>query len=183
MRDNDKFIDDLLSRSVRATATPRPGLGERILTNLANAQPHPRVGWLTSPRIAFASAAFIGLVFAIWVMRPPTDQRHPALAPIESSTIAVPRAIPREPLAGTKTAAQQKPSLGERSPVGAPARAETFPAPAGLSEQEQLLLAYLRRTPRSEIAFNSKPDPPDDSEPAEMNLAIPAQHSTSEVTK
>jgi hypothetical protein len=183
MWDNDKFIDDLLSSSLHATATPRQGLEERIFTNLASAQPQPKLGWLTFPRIAFASAACIALVFAIWGMRHLADTRNPAVARIESASISVSRTIPPAPVTVTKTAALQKPSLTPARMRPAPARAETFPARAELSEQERLVLAYLRRTPRSEVAFNSKPDPPDDSGPVEMNLALPAQHSTSEVTK
>jgi hypothetical protein len=183
MRDNDQFIDDLLGSALQVTATPRPGLEARVLTNLATARPRPRFAWFTLPQIAFASAAALALVFAIWGMRHRADARDPALAPIESASIPMLRVIPPAPVTATKTEAPQKPSLTPRPTKPAAARAETFPAPAELSEQERLVLAYLRRTPRSEVAFNSKPDPPREPEPVEMNFAVPAQHSTSEATK
>lgn len=182
MHGNDKFIDDLLDASLRVYATPRPGLEERVLTNLATARTQPRLAWFTLPRIAFSSAAAIALLFAIWGIQHRTDARAP-VAPIESASVSVLHTIPPAPATVTKVAVPQKSPLTERLSNPAPTRAETFPAPAELSEQERLVLAYLRRTPRAEVAFNSKPDPPREDSPTEMNFAVPAQHSTSEVTK
>src|SRR5205085_1694979 len=40
------------------------------------------------------------------------------------------------------------------------AKLDVFPSPSPLSPEEKLMLAYLRGTPRTEVAANSKPDVP-----------------------
>jgi hypothetical protein len=52
-------------------------------------------------------------------------------------------------------------------------RPAIFPTPTPLSEQEQLLLLYLARTPREEVVAQSHPDEPLVSGKDESGIAIP----------
>jgi hypothetical protein len=183
MPDNERFIDDLLDAALRVNLAPREGLEQRILANLKTAQSQPRDKWFTLPRMAFSAAAMAALVLVIWTLRPVSDSRHQTRPTVETTRVSLVHSTTASPQVTTKPRSEQKIRVRRKRADEASARAQTFPAPAGLSAQEQLLLSYLRRTPRSEVAFNSKPDPPRQDEPVEMNQAVPAQHSTSEATK
>jgi len=56
-------------------------------------------------------------------------------------------------------------ALSQRPPV--------FPTPVPLSEQEQLLLRYVARTPRGELIAQSHPDDPPAVGERESDIAVP----------
>ncbi|MCU1286419.1 MAG: hypothetical protein JWO13_2769 [Acidobacteriales bacterium] len=173
-----KMLDDLLDGALAeySNVEPRAGLEHRIVAGLAGREQGKWRGWKWTA--AFAAACV--LIVAMFVAREMTAPQMIVTKTPEVKKDSLPGiTIAKNPIAlahdrsleqaqRTKPKATPPHESQKRSTV---AKQQTFPAAAPLSEQERLLFAYLRRTPREEIVKNSKPDEP--KVELEMNQAVP----------
>ncbi|HWX53899.1 MAG TPA: hypothetical protein VN176_04835 [Verrucomicrobiae bacterium] len=163
-QERDQHFEQLLDSLLQAysDADPRPGLETRILAGL-NAQAVARKSPLIWLWAGAGAAVAVALVMAILLHRAAVAPQPPKIAGTN------PAAIQRVPStehtsaptrAGALTPSKQHASpMTNQSPV-ASVRQDIFPTPAPLSEQEQLLLRYLRTTPREEVVAQSQSDRP-----------------------
>jgi hypothetical protein len=161
--EREQFAERLLNQSLQqySAAEPRPGLESRILQHLAERSRQPWYSVFAMPRFAWplaATAALLAIALGTW------QYRKPALRPSEvaqTTASAAPSAPPQiaptvgiapttAPIANRAHKAQP-PQLARREPPPELPRREQFPSPAPLSDQELLLLTYLRTTPKEEV--------------------------------
>jgi len=161
MADQEKQLDPLLDSLLAnyADAEPRPGFETRLLAALREPKPRLRFGWLWA---AAAGVAMAAAVFAVYysqsaelpppprieaagppVLAPPIFS-HPGTVVVEGTT-RHPGKLRIEPPALVSVAGP---------------RQEVFPTPEPLSEQERLMMQYLRGTPREEVAAHAREDEP-----------------------
>lgn len=156
-RKPDSYADDLLQAALtrRGRQEDRPGLEDRILANLehkAAAQPEVWPGWRLA--LAAATAVVLLMVGLRLAQKPAALPSAPSsaaerAAPAEVAAIKAP-----EPAAVPNTESQPPPESAPAKTVRPPAalpRLERFPAPATLSEQGLLLLAYVERAPKETL--------------------------------
>lgn len=167
----EQFVNKALGRY--GAAEPRTGLEGRVLARLSEAHPVAntgRQGWATQWftqwlgwRWAAAATAVIMVAVGIHWLRPTTYVTAPNTSassvfpvvktPVPEPTIPVasaakkpPKALPQRTQGTRRNAATIARNATHSSP-----RLAQFPAPAPLSEQERLLLSYLRQTPKEEV--------------------------------
>lgn len=146
----DKVLDRALTHYGRSE--PRPGLEGRLLARLREVQTQPPCwAWLRGRAPWGFAAAGLALVLTgalfFW-FRPAGEERH------VRGPVAPGEAAPAPPPATVVAAAVESPepqpaARADRRP--ARRRAAAFPEPTPLSDQEQLLLAYISVTPSSEL--------------------------------
>jgi len=138
------FVDEILEASLAryGSEDPRPGLEARILANVRAAEKHSQSriwGW------GIALAAAVILIVAI-VYRPSRRTPSPTVpAPVATNPAATVPAV----TVGPAPQEVQEPAHPARIAKVRRPRPEQFPTPAPLSEQEKLLLLYVRETPKS----------------------------------
>ena len=168
-QEKDKQMDELLDSLLAAysSAEPRPGLETRILANLSAAEREVATArwwnwkWLWAG-MAVAAALIIIAVALIGgrhrIAAPPTVVHKQQPAPPQ------PEVQRSAPVRAASTAHPRVPRSGEIRPLNSTLalnqRPQVFPTPTPLSEQEQLLLRYVARTPREEVVAQSHPDEP-----------------------
>jgi hypothetical protein len=137
----DRQLDAALAKY--AAVEPRPGLEERVFANLntERAQMADRPWWHWGLAGAFAVALIIAAAVA-WkshVPSQPVIANHPAwtapLPPVPMPRVVAANANPPMMRSLHKTAAKSAPVP----------KLEVFPSPQPLSEQEQILAAYVRQ--------------------------------------
>ncbi len=159
----ERWMEAALRRS--AEAEPRPGLEQRILAQLAAAeQESAQAPWWRPPGLRWAVPAVAAAIVLLLVLVLP---RHGSKTPTPTMTTnkqTLPSSPPTAAATTNGSAAttarnspqrtrriQRKPQpamvVAQRAP-----RLEQFPTPGPLSDQEQLLLRYMQRTPATEIA-------------------------------
>ena len=153
-KNHDKFLEELLEASLKRyrSEEPRAGLENRILANVqASDRALESRRWVWAWALA-ASAAV--LIVAVVVLRftsrpaPRTGTFSPAMQAV------APKAETPQVVAGAPpvTRVPRKPSRRPRPAAANLRRPEQFPTPSPLSEQEQLLLAFVSQGPRSELS-------------------------------
>jgi hypothetical protein len=163
--EREQFAERLLDQALQqySAAEPRPDLEARILHNLANRRTQPWYSFFAMPRFIWplmATAALLAIALGTWQYRKPA--MHPSevaqtSAPAATRTIVPPEIAPSSAVSPTATPiatrrhTAQPPQLARREPPPELPRREQFPSPAPLSDQELLLLTYLRTTPREEV--------------------------------
>lgn len=181
-RNKDKHLDELLDSMLSAysRAEPRPGLENRILAGVRQAAGRPvsqvwNWKWLWA---GMAVAAAL-LLFTVWA------GRHLSRQVPAKTVVHVPHTAQPEPQAppdashapDAATAAVRRRPAPRVEPRNAALaldrRPAVFPTPTPLSEQEQLMLSYLARTPRQELIAQSHPDEPPAIAQDESGLAVP----------
>ncbi len=145
MHADNHFVDRLLDASLAgySAVEPRPGLEQRVLTRLVE-EPAP-AAWRWLPVGALAAVA---LVVAVLLMN-----RRETKPP---ETVFTPSAVtPAAPLPATPPSppvvAIQRPALPRtprEMPVSGAVRADQFPRPTSLTEEERRLMSYLDSAPR-----------------------------------
>ena len=181
-QNQEKFLEELLDRGLAqyAAVEPRQGLESRILTAVqAEQQPAPASSWLfaswVSPQLRWAGALALSVVIAVvaWTLRPGSSGNN-AGNPAHNPTTAANTANPptAQPSLGTQNISNTSPVRAVTSPAvqhssqpveiaqQQAARLATFPSPSPLTEQEKLMLAYLKHTDRNEVLAQSHLDPP-----------------------
>jgi hypothetical protein len=162
-QERDQHFEQLLDALLQAysDAGPRPGLESRILANL-NAQAAQRKSpfiWLWA---GAGAAVAVALAMAILLYRTSVVPQPPKIAGNPGVVQAVPPAeiTPAPTRPGRFKQPSRQSSLMTNQPPVAAVRQEVFPTPAPLSEQERLLLRYIRTTPREEVVAQSQSDRP-----------------------
>lgn len=180
-----RFLDDLLDASLAQyrSAQPRPGLENRILVRLrAEPETLPWLPWAWRIGIGLAAAIVLALVSLAYRQRPrvPTSAAEsprpapsaPASAAKQANHTLATRRI--EPPRKARVARSSGPSnfnLGPSSrsvsekrdsalPWPQEPRRDVFPSPAPLSEQERLLLSYVRQYPGEALSAFPKDGEP-----------------------
>ncbi len=155
-RDHHQFVDELLDSALARyrSAEPRPGLEERVLTGLrADGQPRPWPGWAW--RLAAGVAVLGTVVLAVLLRRTvhitpgsPGPNSSVEARKMDSPTPRLKAAV--DPIAKSHPTRQASSHLTRQlrsQCVGAEPHKDVFPSPAPLSEQEKLLLRYVRENP------------------------------------
>lgn len=158
----DEVLDSLLANY--SSAEPRPGLESRILAGLNEpAQKEGSHGWWNFKWFWVGAVAAAIIVGAVLI----GGRQH--VAPPANVAVKIgPPAPQLEIQSHTPSADEQAARIGRRKPLKSRLpqsatlalnqRPAIFPTPTPLSEQEQLLLRYLARTPRGEVIAQSRPD-------------------------
>jgi hypothetical protein len=136
---------------------PRPGLEQRIVARL-RMQPSPApVYWKWLLPLA-AVGATVALVLALWLGESAAPHRITRTAPAAQSRNSAEKgrytAAPQIRPERARTFAKPRRTRRERGLALAAEHAmpRQFPSPRPLSEQDQLLLAFVRRAPRQEVS-------------------------------
>jgi len=147
----DAMLDSLLADY--SSAEPRPGFETRILATVRSQRQKRKLmlGWIFAGGLATASA-----VIAITL----SQRTLPELPAIITTATPVP-AIVRPEVEVVHSTTRIKPRAAQApTPEVAEVKQEVFPSPTPLTDQEKLLLQYLRATPRAEVVAQSHPDKP-----------------------
>ncbi|HKD81177.1 MAG TPA: hypothetical protein VKH81_15885 [Candidatus Angelobacter sp.] len=161
---DEQKLDDLLDSALSeySAVEPRPGLETRILARIREAaeQPHSRwwsARWLVAGAAVAAIAVVVLSVLFLWPAQKPVQVQVKPEVPSSNQvqTGSTPKEATVEPdrvqkrEAGARKTrhleAQLRQVLAQRD------RPAVFPSPAGLSEQEKLMLAYVAQTPTEEL--------------------------------
>ncbi len=155
-REHHQFVDELLDSALARyrSAEPRPGLEERVLTGLrADGPPRPWPSWTW--RLAAGVAVLGTVVLAVLLRR--TVHITPGSPGPNSSVEARKMNSPPprlkaavEPIAKshhTRRASAHLTRQLRSQRVGEEPHKDVFPSPAPPSEQEELLLRYVRENP------------------------------------
>jgi hypothetical protein len=152
--DKDRFVDELLDASLRRYQSEEPpaGLEDRILANVrARDRAAPRRRWVWAWAFAASAAVLIVAVVVLrFTSRPAPRTATVSLAP---QTVAPKAETPKMvAVAPPMSRIPGSPPRAPRIPAPVFRRPEQFPTPSPLSEQEQLLLAFVSQGPRSELS-------------------------------
>jgi hypothetical protein len=191
-KDKQMQIDDMLDSLLAnySSAGPRPGLENRILANLREAEEKEAAhGWWNFKWL-WAGAALAALIVGGVLI---SGKRHiatPTHRAVQTVQPAVQqRAVP-QPIVEQPDVQSSVPTVGatqaihhrHRTLASGPQQNATlawsqrpavFPTPTPLSEQERLLLQYYSRTPREEMIAQSHPDEPPVVGDQDQSEAIP----------
>lgn len=166
---NEKRLDEVLDSLLAAYSDvePRPGLETRLISQLrAEAETEtvcrPMFLWLWT---SSAVAALAMVLIAVYILRPGDIPQPPAI-PV-AGVPHLPVATPSNGHSPTVKEPRRPAATVEPAVIAEDVRQEVFPTPVALSPQEELLLKYLARTPREEVAAQSHMDepPPEGPEP------------------
>lgn len=145
--DND-FVDRLLDTSLAgySAAVPRPGLEQRVLARLL--EEPASAGWPAWRWLPVSALAAVALLVAALIMNPRATQPPETVFTPPAITPAVP--LPAAPTS-PPVVAIQSPALRRtprETPVSGLVRADQFPRPTSLTEEERRLMSYLDSAPR-----------------------------------
>lgn len=162
---HNQFIEELLDAGLArySNVTPRPGLEERLLATARSEQERRSwfvwAGWLAAGAVA---ALIVVGVFnvthrptrpappppvATGQTAPQTVASVPPVAPAGESRPSRRVALERVPRTATQTARQET-------------RLEVFPSPQPLTDEEKLLVQYVRQTPAEVLSASSTDSAP-----------------------
>lgn len=156
-KNQDHFVDDLLDAGLArySNVTPRPGLEGRILANARAAQ--ERSSWFVWAVMLGTGAVAALIVVGVF------NLAHRRAKVIQPPAAATGKAAPLTvaSIASVESAGGARPSRrvsGERIPLTLrytmrpETRLNVFPSPQPLTEQEKLLVQYVRQTPAEALA-------------------------------
>jgi hypothetical protein len=159
-KERNPFVDELLDASLAnyRNVTPRAGLERRLLVGLQEARRRRR--WLAwGAALATGAAGVLLLVHALRV-QPPLEPRRAVSTPVrESAQPTAPVTAANRPAAlrqAVETTRKARPKVPVREVLHRP---EQFPTPVPLTEQEKLLLLYVREAPRSMLTAETDQQP------------------------
>jgi hypothetical protein len=159
MTRNDKngTVDRWLDAGLRqqAQVVPSEGLENRILANLSEQRRSHTYYWRWTP--VLAGLIFVVIMAIFW----PKQAAQPV---IQSDEV---RPQPSQAIKSTPEIASQTRRTPPRHATGKSAddataatapKLDQFPSPRPLSQQEELLLAYLRQVPKEELKLDLRSD-------------------------
>jgi hypothetical protein len=162
----DQIIEGSLAR--RADVVERPGLEQRLLAVVAE-QETASVGWWGPIwKWSFAGVAVVLMLSMAWWVQTPTqtNTQQANLKPppqTNRSGVIEPSRIfgtPLQPRSLMTTVLQHHPVKG--TPGGEPniasVKKDVFPSPTALSEDERILLSFVRRARPEAIVAAARPD-------------------------
>ena len=158
----DTFLDQLLDASLAryARVEPRPGLEERLLAGVRAEPSRPLwLRWAWLPATAGAVALIVVGALVLSERRAPVPPAPRVARTAEAPTAVAPSPAAKEtaPVVPAKTAPRAtRPTPASLATLP---RRQEFPSASPLSEQEQLLLRYVQRTPREELLTAAFRDP------------------------
>ena len=190
-QNQDKHLDELLDSmlSEYSSAEPRPGLETRVLAKVREAEGREAPAWRNWKWLwAGVAAAAAALLLGRWM-----DKLRPRTRP-SNSVVQIHQPAQDAPRA--QRSAQAAPPVQQKAPAGqtgamrhrgaghtqAPLqnaalalnqRPAVFPTPTPLSEQEQLLLRYMARTPREEMVAQSHAEEPPMAATDQSDISVP----------
>jgi hypothetical protein len=176
--DLDNLLDSLLARY--SDAQPRPGLETRVMAQLRAETARKKSWWSLSKRwnlswIWAGGVAAALAVAALMIQREPAVEPPPALV-LHADSFLLHHPGSSTPNLSRIAAHKSRTKQRQEIAVAADTRPDVFPSPSPLSDQEKLLLRYLARTPRNEIASQSHSDePPETAEPLLLQIQRPAR--------
>jgi len=158
--DREKQLDAALDAALahyNRDAEPRVGLEDRILANLRTQPLAQKPRWLSW---RWMTAAAITAIVLIAILLTPRTQPKPSPNPItaaannaKTSTVQnAPKIVASKVTPMKRRSAKSKPAKETITPspqLAAVPHQPVFPAPAPLSQQERMLLSYVRRTPET----------------------------------
>lgn len=149
--DKEKFVDEVLDKALAnySHAEPRLGLEGRVLARLEE-QKTARAGWWKWAWVPAAAALLIAGGLYLSRPAPPSPTapsaavkpNPPVIAPAPKTNSTVIQAAKAKP--HPRLTSQAAPKVAQ-----AAARLPQFPAPQPLSEQDRLLLAFVRTQPQA----------------------------------
>ena len=174
-QNEERRLDDLLGSALSeySAAEPRPGLEARILAHVREAAKPQLRWWSVRWQVAGAvGAGIVAIVLSVLFLRPlPKPQQvqvRPNTPPSNQAQVLNNRPAPgvvrkrqgKRATVGSKEihAEYQQQDLAQSD------RPSVFPTPAGLSEQEKLMLAYIAQTPKEEFIAQMRPPNPEEEE-------------------
>jgi len=181
-QNNDQYLEDLLGKGLveYSAVDPRPGLESRILANIQEERSTTITpawsfaSWL-SPQMRWAGAVAVLILAAglSWKLMPSSSETN-TQKPSQVITSAGTETMDPEvrPALGTKnnpntshprsviSPTTQYPTQTELAVAQEPVRLAVFPSPSPLTDQEKLMLAYMKQTNRNELIAQSHIDPP-----------------------
>jgi len=157
--ERERIAEEWLAAALREReAEPPPGLETLLLTRLRGASRQRR--FTVSLRfVSIAAAAVLAVVLGRWQLPrhghglPPLPNRSTPFASLNSRVAPVPTALRPMTKVGPerKTSPRHARTREHANVVEQVPRREHFPSPPLLSEENQLLLGYLRTTPPEEV--------------------------------
>ncbi|MGD0697777.1 MAG: hypothetical protein ABSB82_23425 [Terriglobia bacterium] len=152
MEKQDQFVDELLDAGLAryGNVTPRPGLEGRILANV-HAEQGGRAwfAWAGGLASGAVAAAVILGVLELPHLRIPPPPPVPFVQRGAATNVLAPVVSPAQPTHvphGTLTPAHPVAGVTARTLAPEPHLAQ-FPSPQPLTDQERLLIEYVRHTP------------------------------------
>lgn len=184
----DEMLDSLLANY--SSVDPRPGLENRILANLRDAESREAGRGWWGFKWVWAGVALAALIVAGLMVR---VKRHVAPSPstvVQTVQPTVQQPAVQQPVTKEPTVQSSVPTVGatpaihhrhkilgpgprENATLAWSQRPPVFPTPTPLSEQELLLLSYYSHTPREELIAQSHPDEPPVLGDQDQTEAIP----------
>lgn len=143
---NPNFVDQLLESSLAGygSAEPRTGLEQRVLARLAD-EPQPTV-WQTWRWLPIGAVATVVLL-AGFLLTTRKETIAPPVAHVPPAVTASPAPVaPKIPAPPQVAVSRPRPPAIAASNVAI--RAEQFPRPGSLTEEERHLMSYLNTQPR-----------------------------------
>jgi hypothetical protein len=167
-KETDRFVDELLDASLRGYKGQEPpaGLETRLLANLRareRAAKARRWVWALGAAAATALAA-VAVALYVPYHRPAPVPPFPQAMTSKAGPPLVVAVPPRAPSAARAAVRQAQVLTAQRR------RPEQFPTPIPLTEQEKLLLLYLRNTPSSELQAQVGRQPTTDLQVPEISI-------------
>ena len=172
---DDRTIDELLDAGLKRYAQTEPlaGFEERVLAGLEGRElgTNRRMWWFWGAAVTATMALTMVIIM--------TRQQPVTQIPVET-TRSVPKvSVPAQVAPNVVVKVTPRPVIRVVSPKVDPnpvvaqlVKRDVFPSPASLSNEEQMLLKYLKHTPFEELAANSRPDALP-IQPVEMNQVLP----------
>jgi len=156
LNDKDPILDNLLDSGLKhySQVLPRTGLETRVLANLRAEQENqvarPWPWWPTAVTVALCALA----AGALFMIRKPNNSPELGIhrSPAETAGQGQHGPAATNPAPAPTLSAGSKRGTSVRSrrqvvPISIEPRLEQFPSPAPLSEQEELLVRYIRERP------------------------------------
>lgn len=160
-RDIDELLDAALA--LYGSEEPRPGLEARILAGV-NAG-----GRATRPRAwAWGLAAAAALLILVLVLHIREHRPRPSLIPAPA---AANHPQPSPTVAGTKPQELHALPRETRSARVTQPWPALFPTPTPITEEEKLLVAYVRETPKSALSSAAKEQTAEEVEIPDLTVA------------
>jgi hypothetical protein len=167
---NDRRLEEMLDAMLNdySGERPRPGLETRVLATLREQSRQeqdraPLWRWLWG---GAAAMALVAVVLAVYIARlqappaPPAVSRVMKPPPVATPTVSRDRADRTADVRRVRHQQAQEPVTALTPPLAMAARQEVFPSPVPLTDQEKLLLRYLRHTSQEEVVAQSHSDDP-----------------------
>lgn len=167
MENNDRYdhiIEGSLAR--RAEIPQRLGLEQRLLAVVAEQEQPAPAGWTPAWKWSFATlAAMLMLSVAWWAAKPRSDvptvtfgpkpqvRQHAVTAPPKSATTEI-----RTASRFVSPVPKRQSQVVARAEEPRTVKQDVFPSPGPLSEEERMLLSFVRRSRPEAIVAAARPD-------------------------